>query len=403
MKNSKFYKKYIIIMIIFLFISIVIFTLFNIKEYKTYQTNYNKKISNIIGLLRKEYPKISEKEVIEILNNDSKEKYSYLLKYGINIENDSVISINTKNFKTYLFLEIIFLSFIFLILFIIFDIYNKNKEKKINEIIKYIEELNKRNYDLNIDSMSEDSLSILKNEIYKTTILLKETADNTIKDKINLKSSLEDISHQLKTPITSILIMLDNILEDKDMNQKTREEFTKNIKREVDKINFLVQSILKLSKFDSNTIKFIMNKVSIDKMLKEAIKNVSLISDLKNVEIITEGKNFNIVCDYKWQVEAITNILKNCLEYSKERQNIIIKYGTNNVYKFIEIKDSGDGINKKDIKHIFERFYKGENSKTDSIGIGLALAKTIIESNNGAINVESDENGTTFIIKYYNI
>ena len=139
---------------------------------------------------------------------------------------------------------------------IVFLKYNNSKDKKLKEITQYIEEINRKNYKLNIDDNTEDELSILKNEVYKTTIMLKEQAENSLNDKVNLKNSLSDISHQLKTPLTSITIMLDNIIDNPNMDQETRSEFIKDVKREITNINFLVQALLKLSKFDTNTIKF---------------------------------------------------------------------------------------------------------------------------------------------------
>ena len=144
-----------------------------------------------------------------------------------------------------------------LILSIIFFKYNQSESKKINEITKYIEEINRGNYRLNIEENTEDELSILKNELYKITVMLKEVAENSQKDKTTLKDSLSDISHQIKTPITSILIMLDNILSDENMPEDIKKDFIKDIKREIVNIKFLVESILKLSKIDSNSIKFI--------------------------------------------------------------------------------------------------------------------------------------------------
>ena len=123
-----------------------------------------------------------------------------------------------------------------------------------------------------------------------------------------------------------------------------------------------------------------------------------------NVNIKYDSKkDMNIVCDFKWQVEAISNILKNCIEHSNDGGEVCIKTDNNTVYSLIEISDNGEGISKKDIPHIFERFYKGENSSADSVGIGLALAKNIIEKDNGSILVESDSEGTKFIIKYFKI
>ena len=282
--------------------------------------------------------------------------------------------------------------------------YNHKREKDIKDIAKCIEEINKKNYELEIDSISEDELSILKNEIYKTTIMLKEAADNSTKDKINLKKSLEDISHQLKTPLTSILVMLDNIIEDPDMDSSIRNDFIVDIKRNVNNINFLVQTLLKLSKFDANTVSFIKKENNLKDIASESIKNVSTLCDLRNINIeLNVINDSKIKCDLKWEIEAITNILKNAIDHSKDESKITININSNNVYSLIEIIDNGEGISKKDIPHIFERFYKGENSGTDSVGIGLALAKNIIEKDNGSILVESDSEGTKFIIKYFKI
>ena len=304
----------------------------------------------------------------------------------------------------FLVINMSFLTITIIILMILYIRYNHKKENDIKDIIKCIEEINKKNYELQIDSISEDELSILKNEIYKTTIMLKESAENSNKDKINLKKSLEDISHQLKTPLTSILVMLDNIIEDPDMDKCVRNDFIRDIKRNVTNINFLVQTLLKLSKFDANTVYFIKQENDLQNIVKESIKNVSTLCDLRNINIEFNTKeNSKIVCDSKWQIEAITNILKNAIDHSKNASKVTINIEDNNVYSMIEIIDTGDGISKKDIAHIFERFYKGENATSDSIGIGLALAKTIIEEDNGNVSVESNKLGTKFVIKYFKL
>ena len=280
--------------------------------------------------------------------------------------------------------------------------YEKKKSKNIQDIINCIEKINHKNYELDIDEMSEDELSILKNEIYKTTIMLKESAENSLKDKLELKDSLSDISHQLKTPLTSILIILDNLLDNPDMDESLREDFIRDIKREIININFLVQSLLKLSKLDTNTVSFIEKEVNVSNIVKESIKNVLLLSELKNIEIKLNIKEDSIIkCDEKWQIEAISNIIKNCVEHSYDNNKVIVSIMNNKVYTEIKIQDFGEGIDKKDINHIFDRFYKGKNSSHDSIGIGLALSKSIIEKSNGNIFVESSEKGTIFTIKYF--
>jgi signal transduction histidine kinase len=303
-----------------------------------------------------------------------------------------------------LILNIAFVLLIIAVLISIFLKYNNSKDKEISEITKYIEEINRKNYTLHIDEISEDELSILKNEIYKTTIMLKENAENSLTDKKNLKKSLEDISHQLKTPLTSILIMLDNLIDDTNMDSNMREEFIRDIKKEVTNINFLVQSILKLSKFDSNTISFSKEKIYLKEIVEEAVKKLSSLCDLRNINIEISGDNkAQITGDFMWQVEAISNIVKNCVEHSNSNEKIIINYEQNNIYSSISIQDFGEGILKEDLPHIFERFYKGKNSTEGGIGIGLALAKTIIEEGNGSIDVKTSKNGTKFIIKYFKV
>ena len=251
---------------------------------------------------------------------------------------------------------------------------------------------------------TEDELSILKNEIYKTTVTLREAADNSNADKLNLKKSLEDISHQLKTPLTSILVMLDNIIDDPEMDAEVREEFIRSIKRETVNINFFVQAILKLSRFDSNTIHFIKEKIDLRALIDDIVQNVSALCDLRNITVAVEDEcSAAIVCDRKWQTEAITNILKNSVDHSRDGGMVLIHCSQNTVYSMIEITDFGEGISEKDLPHIFERFYKGDNASPDGVGIGLALSKSIIEEDNGTVSVDSDSNGTRFRIKYFTL
>lgn len=404
MKNKIELKKYIISTLIVFICLFILFLFLNIYEYKTYTKNFNNKISAIINVIKKDYPKITDKEIIKIINNDKVETNDFFNKYGIDVNNKSILIKNDRDYHKFLAINLSFLTITVVILLIIYIRYNYKKEKDIKDIIKCIEQINKKNYEIQIDSISEDELSILKNEIYKTTIMLKEAAENSSKDKLNLKKSLEDISHQLKTPLTSILVMLDNIIEDSNMEEKIRNDFIVDIKRNVLNINFLVQSLLKLSKFDANTVHFVKQENDLKTIIEESIKNVSTLCDLRNINIkLNIKENSKILCDDKWQIEALTNIIKNAIEHSKNNSNIIINIENNNVYSMIEVINFGEGIAKKDIKHIFERFYRGKNTKTDSIGIGLALAKTIIEEDKGTISVESNKLETKFIIKYYKI
>ena len=404
MKNKLRLKQYITSTLIVFICLFVMFLILNIYEYKTYTKNFNNKISAIITLVKDKYPEITDKEIIEIINSNKQSDDSFFLKYGIDIDNKAVLLENDKSYHTFLIINMSFLIITIASLCILYFRYNYKRKNDIKDIIKYIEQINRRNYELEIDTISEDELSILKNEIYKTAVMLKEAALNSNKDKLNLKKSLEDISHQLKTPLTSILVLLDNLIDEPDMDSSIRNDFIIDIKRNVININFLVQALLKLSKFDANTVHFIKKENDLEMIVKEAIKNVSTLCDLRNINIkLNTLENAKVDCDAKWQIEAITNIIKNAIEHSKDNSSIIINIDNNRVYSKIEVIDFGDGISKRDIKHIFERFYKGENATSNSIGIGLALAKTIIEEDKGTIAVESNESNTKFTIKYFKL
>ena len=404
MSNKIELKKSIIISLVITIIFSIFMAIINIYEYKEYTKNFNKNIASIIDVIQSKYPKISTDEIIGILNSEKIPQNNSLKKYGIDLEKNTVILENNKINNKFIKIEIILLITTSISLLIVFILYERKQDKEIDKITKYLEAINDKNYTLKIDENSEEELSILKNELYKVTVMLRENASNTLKDKINLKRALEDISHQLKTPLTSILIILDNLIDNPEMDYQTRVEFLHDLKRETTRIQSLIQSILKLSKFDSNTIQFIKQDIYLKQIVDEAIKNTGSLADLKNIKINVEGnKVTKLNCDLLWQIEAITNILKNCIEHSKENTQIDIKYNNNSVYSYITITDYGEGISKEDLPHIFERFYRGKNSSNESIGIGLSLSKTIIESNNGIVSVESNSDKTTFIIKYFKL
>lgn len=404
MKNQVEFKKALFVSLVIIVVFTLLFGFLYFMQYKTYTIKFNEVINGIVSKLQKEYPQLDKNELITILNGKENLDREILREYGIDLETDSLILENDQYFKIFFILNTTLLIALAIALLITFYIYHYKKNKKLVEITNYIEQINQKNYSLDIDDNTEDELSILKNEIYKTTIMLKEVAENAKNQELGLKNSLEDISHQLKTPLTSITIMLDNMIDNPDMDRNTRNEFLKDCKKEITNINFLVQALLKLSKFDANTIQFHRQKIQLKELITEVIQKVSILCDLKNITIQVQGNETDTMnCDFKWQVEAITNLLKNAVEYSEDFSIIEINYTKNQIYTKIEIKDHGKGIDSKELPHIFERFYKGKNSAKDSVGIGLALAKTIIEKDNGKIYAESElGRGTTFVIKYFN-
>ena len=400
MKN-KINKKTLIFIIITTVISVSFFSFILNYQYRSYTKNYNESINSIIYEVTLKYPDINEYDLIEVLDSN-KNSDDILSKYGINDKNSSVIE-NDKLFKKYIIIDLLVLVVIILVIYLFFIINKFKRTKKINKIIELISKINRRNFAIDIEDYTEDELSALKQEIYKTSLMLRSEADNSLKDKLNLKDSLSDISHQLKTPLTSITIMIDNILDNEEMDIKTRRKFLINIKREIININFLVQNLLKISKFDANVIKFNKEEVFIKDIVNEAIKKVSALSELKGISIKVSGdKNATINCDFMWEVEAISNIIKNSIEHINSDGFVEINYTKNKVYSRILIRDNGIGIDSDDLPYIFDRFYKGKNTNRDSVGIGLALSKSIIEKDNGSVSVKSTPNiGTIFTIKFF--
>lgn len=401
LKSKKVTIPIIVLSIIMIVISSIVL---KAKEQK-YQKIVNESIAEIVGKIKEEYPNVKEEKIIKILNESNEGKsegQKVLQKYGINIKENSAIEAMENQEQEIMIINVVSIGVSVILLLIIVNIYYHSRNKKIQEIIKYIEAINNKNYDLKIAENTEDDLSNFRNELYKIAIMLKEQASQSINDKKALQTSLEDISHQLKTPLTSISIMLDNIRENPNMDEHTRQEFIYEISRQINWINWLVISLLKLSKLDSNTAVFVQKEIKVEDLINNVVKNLAIPIDIKQQNVIVNGSsNVMFVGDYNWQLEALTNIVKNCIEHTVENKNIYINWEENNFYTKIAIKDEGVGIDKKDVKHIFERFYKGKNSSENSVGIGLALAKGIIEKDNGYIICASElGRGTTFEIKY---
>ena len=395
MKN----KKTIILIIVIILIYVFSFNMVYLYQENIYKEKYNKFVNNVIYVVKKNYPNVSNKELSDILNGKS--DYNYLNEYGIDVDDEfALISMNKENKKIFIINNVILGSFILVLSIIL--IINKNYEnKKLEEIIHLIEEINKKNYNLNIKGTDETMISKLKNEMYKTVVMLKNDADNSLKDKLIIKTYLEDISHQLKTPLTVINISLDNLIDNPNMDEKNRNEFISKISKEVTNINNLIQNLLKLSKFDVNVINFINKSVSIKEFINKSIDKISLIADLKNINIKVNILNdFNLNIDLNWQIEALSNIVKNAIEHSNENDIVYINCNDNKIYSKIEIINNGI-INDKDLNKIFDRFYTNKKGYSESVGIGLSLAKNIIEKNNGKIDVYSKDGKTIFTIKYY--
>ena len=402
MINKESFKKVVITgLILILISSLTIFIVLTI-QYKNYEKIVNLTISNLIDEIMEKYPETDEQELIRIINSENQEqKDEVLSKYGYT-NNILYIKELENSMNTSIRINIAIIVLLGVIAIIVALIYTNKRDKSLRSINKYLDKVNNGNYELKIEDNGEDEISRLRNELYKTTILLRESAENSEKEKTNLSNSLADISHQLKTPLTSIRIMLDNIEENPNMDEKTRNEFIEEISRQIDWISSLVISLLKLAKFDAGAIVMQDTQINVKKLIDNVINNLAIMIDIKNIKIEEKiDEDVILRADYNWQLEALTNIIKNCIEHSKEDSKIKIEVENNSIFVKIKITDEGEGIAKEDISHIFERFYKSKQASENSIGIGLSLAKTIIEKENGYIKVDSElGKGTTFEIKY---
>ena len=279
-------------------------------------------------------------------------------------------------------------------------IFTKRRYSEIEKLNSYLEKVLSGDYAPEILDQKEGELSILKSNIYKATTTLKYQKELLTEDKVRLANAIADISHQLKTPLTSMMVMNDLLQTEDDQNK--RNEFLKTQSDQLDRMSWLIQTLLKLSKIDAGTITMKKEEVTATSIVKEIVKPFEIQMELKGINYSSFDSDMILSCDKNWTIEAIQNIVKNCIEHMEENDELKIEAEETNIYKQIIVSDTGCGIAKQDLPHIFERFYKGKNAGKDSVGIGLALAKTIISSQRGDILVESTEGvGTTFYIRFF--
>lgn len=387
----------IVIVLLFIIIFVVVIKMQN----KVYSKIVNEKINDIINNVMEKYPEVKEEDILKIINNRDDSSENILEKYGYDDELSYIKELR-ENINKNLINTAVLIGIFGIASLSIFMRYVLIQEKELKEINEYIKEVNNKNYSLKIEDNKDGELSRLRNELYKTTVILREAAENSEEEKEKLSIAIADISHQLKTPLTSIRIMLGNISDNPDMPQEIREDFIQDISKQVEHMSSLVISLLKIAKFDAGTIKMENEEIDAKKLIDSVINNLAILIEIKEIEVITKiDEKAIFIADYKWQQEALTNILKNAIEHSQPKSNIYIIVENTSIFLKIKIKDEGQGIEQKDLKHIFERFYRAKNCNEDSIGIGLSLAKTIIEQNNGYIKATSEVGkGTLFEIKY---
>lgn len=384
-------------------------------KYKNMENTYIRCImENVIN----QYPDLDMEEIAIILNKSyselessttSEEFDSILRKNGIT---DNTIYIkdmsDIRNVNIIVSTSIIgVMSVLFIICFCM---YLRRRKKDIFELQDYMDKISRGNYELEINDNSEDELSSLKNSLYKIMVYMKEQADSARIKKVMLAQSVSDISHQLKTPLTSTQVLLDNLNDNPDMDYSTRKKFIYEALNQVNGMSWMIVSMLKLSRIDAGVVEFNNENISINKIIEEAVGNLEVIAEIKNVNIEKNIDNRNedelnksdiyIKGDYNWNREALQNIIKNAIEHSNDKGTVKINITDNDVYTAVYITNRGEKLSDKQQKQIFERYYSEAKYEDNSMGIGLPLAKAVIEKQGGYISVESDDEETVFIVKY---
>lgn len=253
---------------------------------------------------------------------------------------------------------------------------------------------------IDFDNYSEGELSILHSEIYKMTVRLREQQQKLINDKKYLADSLADISHQIRTPLTSINLLVER-LSASGLTDECRHQLTNELYGLLDRIDWLITTLLKISKLDAGTVQFKQEQVSLEELLKKSCATLLIPMELRGQELCIHADGA-FRGDLSWTSEAVGNIVKNCMEHTPDGGRIEINAAENALYSEIIIKDNGTGISPEDLPHIFERFYKGKDSDGKSFGIGLALSRMIIAGQKGTVKAENRKNtGAMFTLRFY--
>lgn len=247
---------------------------------------------------------------------------------------------------------------------------------------------------------SEGELCILENEIQKMTVCLREQKQRLQDDKIYLADSIADISHQIRTPLTSINLLL-QLLREPNITEQRKTELIRELQEMLSRIDWLITALLKISKLDAGTIQLKNETILLTELLKKATEPLLVPIELREQDLVIRAQGC-FIGDIAWTCEAIGNIVKNCMEHTPNHGSIVVSAEENALYVEIVIEDTGCGIDKEDLPHIFERFYKGKSTDEKSFGVGLALARMIAAKQNGTLKAENrNAGGARFTMRFY--
>ena len=402
-KRKSVRKRFMVIGGIFFLLLFMLWGLVRQMELRAYQETYNEKLIRVYNYFKNRTEEDGLTDFIRIMNEEGRlEELPDLADYGIDLQKEGLLEGNERTAQVFFFIYLgLFLFFLAGLVFLVL-VYQSWMTGKIDTIARMVRRVNRGNFYPDM-SPSEEDLSMLKSEIFKTTVMLKESADRSGRERVQLKDNLSDISHQLKTPLANLRIILDNLQTYPEMPGDERQKFVFAAKRETGYIQDFIQVILKLSRFDAGVINFQREDLEICALLRELADKLALLAELKEVDLIfPSDQEATIHADRAWQLEALTNVVKNGIEHSEAGGKVLIELSPTPTYLEIRIMNRGY-LTEADKKHLFDRFYKGEKANSQSVGIGLSLAKTIIEQDGGTITAENVDGWVLFRIRYYHL
>jgi signal transduction histidine kinase len=279
--------------------------------------------------------------------------------------------------------------------------YQRAVSAQVAGLSAYLRRIDAGDYALDVRDNGEGSFSLLKNDLYKVTVRLREQAELLQKDKTALSNLIADISHQIKTPLTALVVLAELLAQDPP--EADRRAFFERMRAQLGRIQWLVVALLKLARLDAGTAAFKREPVDVRRLIERALDPLRIPLEIKEQRLEIHGdEGASFTGDLNWSAEALTNVVKNCVEHTPEGGKIELSYGANALYAEITVSDDGEGIASQDLPNIFNRFYRGANAGENSVGIGLALAKAIFIAQGGDISVRSQPGmGTSFDIRVF--